>query len=242
MDKIYSRARIKLPNMNLPNLKMPNPKEVSSRKKRLIIVITILIIAIITFNIIMKSFSPIYEGLCRDKAKSLATIISNQEATKVMQDYTYEDLVTIHKDKNDNITMIKSNIIPINKIISDVGEYTQKRIDQEGENQIEINLGSFFGSKILAGRGPEVPLKLSVVGNVKTDLISEFKSAGINQTLHRIYLQVDCTINILTPFNNTEEAISNQVLLAENVIVGITPDSYYNLEGLDKNNAIDLVE
>lgn len=237
MDKIYSRARIKLPNINLQN-----SKKLPENKRKLIIAVIIVVIAIITCNIILKSFSPIYEGICRDRARSIATIISNQEATKVMKDYTYEDLVTVHKDKNDNITMIKSNIIPINQIISDVGENTQKRIDEEGENQVGINLGSFFGSRILSGRGPKVPLKLSVVGNVKTNLVSEFKEAGINQTLHRIYLQVDCTINILTPFEGIEEAISNQVLLAENVIVGITPDSYYNLEGIDKNNAIDVIE
>ena len=237
MDKIYSRARIKIPNVNLPKL-----KKVPEKKKKLMTAIIIVAIAILTCNIILKSFSPIYEGICRDKARSIATIISNQEATKVMKDYTYEDIVTIYKDKNDNITMIKSNIIPINKIISDVGEYTQKRIDEEGEKPVGINLGNFFGSRILAGRGPKVPLKLSVVGNVKTNLVSEFKEAGINQTLHRIYLQVDCTISILTPFENMEEAIGNQVLLAENVIVGLIPDSYYNLEGIEKSNAIDVIE
>lgn len=237
MDKIYSRSRIKIPNINLVKL-----KKVPEKKKRLMIAIIIVAIAIMTCNIILKSFSPIYEAVCRDKARSIATIISNQEATKVMKDYTYEDIVTIYKDKNDNITMIKSNIIPINKIISDVGEYTQKRIDEEGEKQVGINLGSFFGSRILSGRGPKVPLKLSVVGNVKTNLISEFKEAGINQTLHRIYLQVDCTISILTPFDNMQESIGNQVLLAENVIVGLIPDSYYNLEGIEKSNAIDVIE
>lgn len=240
MDKIYSRSRIKIPK--LPNINLQNSPQIPEKKKILIIAVSIIVIAIITCNIILKSFSPIYETLCRNRAKSIATVISNQEATKVMKDYTYEDLITIYKDKNENITMIKSNIIPINKIISDVGEYTQKRIDEEGENQVGINLGSFFSSRFLAGRGPKVPLKLAVEGNVKTNLVSEFKAAGINQTIHRIYLQVDCTISILTPINNMEEVISNQVLLAENVIVGLIPDSYYNLEGIEKSNAIDLIE
>ena len=169
MDKIYSRSRVKIPNINLSQ-----PKKLPKKYKKMAIAILIITIAIITCNMILKSFLPIYEAMCREKAKSLATIISNQEATKVMQDYTYEDIVTIYKDKNENITMIKSNIIPINKIISDVGEYTQRRIETEGENQVSINLGSFFGSRLLAGRGPKVPLKLSVVGNVKTNLASEF--------------------------------------------------------------------
>ena len=80
-------------------------------------------------------------------------------------------------------------------------------------------------------------------GTVETDLKSEFKEAGINQTLHRVYLQVDCEVSILTPFHDISKKISNQVLLIENVIVGHIPDTYYNLEGLEgKNDALEMVE
>lgn len=240
MDKIYSRKRIRLPQIVLAPSSLN--KKPSPKRKKVIIAIIVLIIAVITANGVIQAITPIYEGLCRDKAKSVATIISNSEATAVMKDYEYEDIISIYRDKNDKITMLKSNIIPINKIISDVGEKIQKRINAQEDGVIYIRLGSFLGSKILAGRGPNIPMKLSVIGSVETDLRSEFKSAGINQTLHRIYLQVDCKIQILTPFSPIEENISNQVLLAENIIVGITPDSYYNLEGLKQEQAIDIIE
>lgn len=240
MDKIYSRKRIGLPKIVLA---FSNPsKKPSPKKKRIMMAIMVLIIAIATANGIIQAITPIYVGLCKDRAKSVATIISNSEATAVMKDYEYEDIISIYRDKDDKITMLKSNIIPINKIISDVGEKIQKRIDTQEDGVIYIRLGSFLGSKILAGRGPNVPIKLSVIGSVETDLRSEFKAAGINQTLHRIYLQVDCKIQILTPFSPIEENISNQVLLAENIIVGITPDSYYNLEGLKQEQAVDVIE
>ena len=70
-------------------------------------------------------------------------------------------------------------------------------------------------------------------GTVETDLKSEFKEAGINQTLHRIYLEVKCNVNILTPYNTIKETIVNQVLLVEGVIIGNIPSTYYNLEGLN---------
>lgn len=71
---------------------------------------------------------------------------------------------------------------------------------------------------------------------------SEFSAQGINQTLHRVYLQVICEVSILTPYNNITEKITNQVLIAENVIVGKIPNTYYNLNGLDSSNAIDIIE
>lgn len=102
--------------------------------------------------------------------------------------------------------------------------------------------GSFTGFKLLAGKGPGVPIKISSIGNVETDLKSEFKSQGINQTLHRVYLQVVCEVSILTPYKDITEKISNQVLIAENVIVGKIPNTYYNLNGVDQSNAVDIIE
>ena len=86
----------------------------------------------------------------------------------------------------------------------------------------------------MSGKGPRIKIKISSVGNVKTDLKSEFFAEGINQTLHRVYLTVDCEVSILTPFDNITKSISNQILIAENVIVGRIPETYYNLEGMEQ--------
>ena len=94
----------------------------------------------------------------------------------------------------------------------------------------------------MSGRGPDIPIKMSTVGNVETDLVSQFSEAGINQTLHRIYLNVSCKVTILTPFNSIEENITNQVLIAEAVILGDVPSTYYNLNGLKSDDLIELVE
>ena len=102
--------------------------------------------------------------------------------------------------------------------------------------------GSFTGLKILSGRGPGIKIRISSVGDVATDLRSEFISQGINQTLHRVYLQVDTRVNILTPFDNIEKEISNQVLLMENVIIGEIPNTYYNLEGINNGDELEVIE
>ncbi len=60
--------------------------------------------------------------------------------------------------------------------------------------------------------------------------------------MHRVYLQVECEVNILTPFDNIEKKITNQVLLMENVIVGNIPNTYYNLEGIHKEDILEVIE
>lgn len=193
-------------------------------------VIIILMIAFTVAKIILNSILPVFDKLCEEKAMSIATIISNNKATEVMSEHTYDELFTIEKDNNGNITMIKSNVIPINEIISDVAVRIQEELEKREDDIIQIPLGSVTGFKLLAGSGPNINIKIVPAGSVKTDLRSEFVAQGINQTLHRIYLQVDCQVTIVTPYDEISKEISNQVLLIENVIIGNIPSTYLNIE------------
>ena len=72
--------------------------------------------------------------------------------------------------------------------------------------------GGITGSRYLSGFGPGINIKIIPVGNVVTNLKSEFNAAGINQTLHRIYLELACTVTIVTPYDTIEANIKNQIL------------------------------
>ena len=124
MHKIYTRHRIRIPKIKI-NTENRLPKT------------------------ILNAITPIFNTLCEERAKSIATIISNEEATNVMREHTYEDLFTIEKDSNGNITMIKSNVFTINEIISDVANNIQEQLDKKGKDNIIIAVGSFTGIKFL---------------------------------------------------------------------------------------------
>ncbi len=232
MPKIYSRNKIPIP-YRIVNLKY---------KRKIIMILVFITAVIVSVKLMLDAVNPIFDTLCENQAKSLATIVSNEQATNVMREHSYDELFTIEKDENGNITMIKSNVIPINEIISDVAIKIQEELNKQGREDIEIALGSFTGVKLLAGRGPGIKIRISTVGNVETDLRSEFIAQGINQTLHRIYLQVKCEVSILTPFKDITKDITNQVLILENVIIGTVPDTYYNIEGIGTNDALEFIE
>ena len=184
MSKIYSRPRIRMPKIF--NFKMGEQK--TKKRQKIIKIMFIMIVAFSTIKIVLDAILPLFDSLCEDKAKSIATIVSNEEATNVMREHTYEELFSIERDKDGNIIMIKSNVFPINEIISDVAVRIQNSLDKRGREDIKIALGTFSGFKLLAGRGPQIPITISSMGNVETDLRSEFTAQGINQTLHRVYL------------------------------------------------------
>lgn len=134
MDKIYSRAKIKI------------PYGINRKKKKTIVIFIILLIAFSTIKITLDAISPIFDTLCENEAKSIATKISNEQATEVMKEHTYDELFSIEKDNNGNIAMIKSNVIPMNEIISDVAIKIQNEINNQGRENIQIALRKFYRS------------------------------------------------------------------------------------------------
>jgi len=228
MDKIYSRPRIKIFYSNKKKF-----------EKKLLVII---LVAIITTTVItsVRSINPIFENLCRDKATRISTRILNEEATEVLQKYDYRDIATITKTEENNI--LKTDVSVINEIASDLAVQVNIRLEELANEKIKIPIGAILGNKYLSGIGPGINISIIPSGNVTTELKTEFKAQGINQTVYRIYLEVVCNEKILSSYNSIDTQVVNQVLLVETVIVGDVPETYYNLEGLDRNNNIDIIE
>lgn len=236
--KIYSRKRFCLNTGN-----SPRKKRLKQKIKKVIPIIIVMVVSFLTYYFIWDSVNPIFETACKDEAKSIATRITNEESTLVMKKHNYDDFFSIQKDENDNIKMVSANVLNINQVTSDIAFNIQNSLNKSSNNKVKIPIGSMSGIKMFSGYGPIIYIKLSTVGSVDTNLKSEFISQGINQTLHRVYLEIECKVNILTSHATIEDKIFNQVVLAENVIIGEIPTTYYNLKGLDsKDDMLEIIE
>ena len=222
MYKIYSRKRLRIKNIK--------------NKGKITKIILILIIAFETAALLLNRINPIFEQVSIYEAKKLATFVANNQTTKVMQNYNYDSMFSVEKDEEGKVSMIQMNMYRVNIIISDIAYYIQEQMKKPENSTISIPLGNFLGNDIFSGYGPSVKMKIVLLGTVETDLRSEFIEKGINQTLHRVYLQIDCKAQILSSYKKMEETISNQFLLAENVILGEIPSTYYNLDGFETPN------
>ena len=98
MNKIYSRPRIKLPKFYFREFNFKGNKKNNKINKNKGKITLIIVIAILTAKIVLDAVYPIFDTLCESKAKSIATIISNEEATNVMKEYSYDELFTVEKD------------------------------------------------------------------------------------------------------------------------------------------------
>lgn len=133
MYKIYSRPRIKIPSFLIKKRNINN-----KIPKKIVIILAVLAIVFFTIKHTLDAVSPVYDTLCTAKAKSIATTVSNEETMKIMKKYSYEDLFTVEKDSNNNITMIKSKTNTINKISNEISLNVQTQIDNRGREDISI--------------------------------------------------------------------------------------------------------
>lgn len=230
MEKIYSRKRINL----------FNSKKNGKKSKKIIYIFLIIIISFLI--IFIKMAYPVFIATCRNRARSIAVNTLNKEVNSVMIMYNYDDLVDIQRDENGMISYISAKIIPINELVAKITKNIQESIDSSPSTLVNLNLGTVTGFSALAEISPQIAIKVEQAGNIETKINSEFEAMGINQTIHRIYLDLKCRIGILTPLESISEDIHLDVLLTETVIVGEVPSNYYNFDNLGFEDLLNMVE
>lgn len=140
----------------------------------------------------------------------------------------YDMLVTLEKDADGRVTALRSNMGEVSRLQTRISDEILERLGEVSTAELAIPLGSLTGSALLASRGPALRVRIQSVGSVTASFRNDFTSAGINQTKHRILLRIDVSMSILLPTFNTSTKVSNEIAVAETVIVGGVPDSYTN--------------
>lgn len=202
----------------------------------------ILLIFLILYVLVDMNIRPVIKTMTEYHGKVLASRIINDSIYQVLneQNTNYKNLVNILRNQNESIVGIESNIIGINKIQSLITNKIIENIYELDKDTIRIPIGSFTGLQYFYGRGPLIEFGIVPNGNVKTKIISDFKSAGINQTHHKIILNIEVNISILIPFYATRVSVPSDFTLAETIIVGDVPEYFTEVISSDEKNISDI--
>ena len=138
----------------------------------------------------------------------------------------YSVLVSLEKDNDGRVTALKSNMAAFNRLQSRIADDILLRLSEVSTTTLSIPIGTLTGSSLLAGRGPVIRVKMQSVGSTTASFQNTFSAAGINQTRHQILLDVQVNMSILLPGFRTSTKVTNQISVAETVIVGSVPQTY----------------
>lgn len=194
----------------------------------------IIIVIFTTAILLIDSYiRPIVKTIAAYQGREIATRIINQSVYNALSnsDTDYENLVSLSYNNNGSITSVKTNVSQINKLQSEISIAINSEIDKISDSTIEIALGTFSGLSFFNGQGPIIKFKIKPIGFVKTQLASEFTSAGINQTLHKITLNVSVSVTAIVPGNSTNFDVLVNYIIADTIVVGEIPDGYTYITG-----------
>lgn len=156
----------------------------------------------------------------------------NQVVTEAVSDAVnsgeiqYTQLISLEKNDSGGVAALVSNMAEFNRLQAAIAQDILKRLGEMADIELKIPAGTLSGSAFLAGRGPELSVRMQSTGSCSTRFENAFSHAGINQTTHRILLCVDVSMSILLPGFRTGTEVSNSFSVAETVIVGEVPDTY----------------
>ena len=207
-----------------------------SKKKKIIILFSILIILVIAIIFYLNYVvNPLILQTTEAKIKSLSQkALSSAVYTIISTNDFYDNIISYTYDNAGKISMINAKTLEVNKLSRQISAMAQGSFDNMAGEGIEIHLGAFSGIMLLANTGPQITLRLSPIGTVSTAFRSEFVSAGINQTNHRIFIQVSGFVSVILPMASPQIETTTEVLIAESLIVGEIPSTYLQSSYLDE--------
>lgn len=178
---------------------------------------------------------PVVINNTKSQMQSFATKSINYAIAETMnQNVSYGDLINVVKDKNDNVSFIEANSVRINLLSKTMSKVVMSNFLEFAKFPVKIAIGSFSGISILSGVGPKIAFNVSPFGEVVCSFTSNFDSAGINQTYHKLYLIILLKVNIVFPFERLQVLSDSEVLLCETLIIGKIPEVYLNSSSLDE--------
>ena len=198
-------------------------------RQRVGIWLTLLVLALLAAAVsLLWHLKPVMTSMATARVSNLVNRIVSAAVNEAVENGSidYQNFVIFEKDETGHITALRSNVAEVNRMQGQITDEILHRLSEVATSELEIPLGTLTGSALLAGRGPSLFVRMQAVGSASAAFRNQFTAAGINQTRHHIFLDVDVYMSILLPGMKTSTRVSNEIAVAETVIVGSVPDTY----------------
>ena len=190
-----------------------------------------LVVAASVIALLENKLRPVVAEIAAAQAQNNMTAVVENAVTADLaaRQVSYVDFVTIQRDEGGAITALTTDMARMNLLRSELTAAVLEALEGVDVSDVQVPLGSLFDLEPLWAKGPALKAKAMTVGTVRAEFDSQFTSAGVNQTLHRIWLEVDVPMTLLLPGGEVEASLHTRLCVAETVIVGKVPDTYLQL-------------
>ena len=179
------------------------------------------------------SLQPIIESVnayeCQLAVSEIITTAVDEELSQ--EDISYSKLVELTTNTDGEVISVESNVIGINQMKNGISQ----RLERELHRISDIHIGTLSGIQMLHNKGFDIGMTVEPMGYPKTKIISEFTEAGINQTRHRIIIDITVVADAIIPGYSTTVTVNTSIVAAETIIIGRVPDAYTHVVSGDSD-------
>lgn len=180
-----------------------------------------------------SALRPVLAAAARYQVRSQVTAAVEQWAARDLQErgVDYSDFVTITRNEEGEITALSADMARLNLLRAELSAHLLERLE-DSQLELTVPVGSLLPLEPTWARGPELHLRALALGTASAEFESEFTSAGINQTRHRLWLELSVPVTVLLPGGGEELTVDSRLCVAETVIVGQVPQTWFQTGGL----------
>ncbi len=224
---------------SLTHYKGVNMEYYTKRKNYTYIKVILAIVSIIViFNMLIVFFDrrvlPTVVEISKIMAKTQTLNIINEKSVEILnEDFKYDEMIKIQKDNEGNINLIQADTVKLNYIAAKLANECNASLEDMKENTVEVPLGWTTSRSVFYRLGPNIKMHIEPIGNITTSYESKFESAGINQTRHKIYLNITAQIRLKLPLADQETTVTTQVPVSDTIIVGKIPNMTWGTTTID---------
>lgn len=206
-------------------------KRLFHRLFTLVIILTILCAG--GWLLFRTQYSAVMQQLAQTQViNSTSDLINDAIAEQIaVGNVTYDRIVYFEKDLNGRITALKTNISEVNRLKTDILNIINDEILSQNVGQLGVPVGDLILPEFLSGKGPVFPVRITAIRNSDANFDSSFRHAGINQTLHQLHMEVLVDVTVLVMGKTVNMTVSTNVVIAETIIVGDVPDTFFQTGG-----------
>ena len=191
------------------------------------------ILAVVAFLFLRNRYRDVIEELAHTQVMNTTSDLTNDAIAKQIADgvIQYDRIVYFEKDLDGRITALKTNMSEVNRLKTDILNIINDEILALDTSDLGIPLGSLFLPEFLSGKGPAIPVHILSIRNSDATFSSHFSQAGINQTLHKLTMEVSVDVAVLVLAKTDTFTVTSEVVVAETVIVGDVPQTFLQTGG-----------
>ncbi len=213
------------------------------RKNYLLRLTAALLIISILLTVSFFKMRPVIIRYAESVAETTLLNSANDAVLEILneQGVSYDDMVSLSKNEAGFVTSIETNIVKINSLKSSVANRLSKLVDSREYYELHIPIGTFLSNIYFNAFGPEIHFKMQLTATAVVNFSHEFKSAGINQVLHIVMIDMDISGTFVTTGYRDTISVSTSAIAAQTVIVGAVPDAFTEVIESENDNTAGLI-